>query len=158
MKNTRPLNPAPQPIPACNTRRRFLQVVSVSPLAIGCGSPDSVDPQSVGQVSGGLVQNVPVDSLKGIDQLPVCIGRDEAGIYAMTLTCPHAGCDMSRNGWVSWDSVYCSCHGSKFDRYGNVTSGPARSNLQHFDVTLDENGELTVDSDNWVSESTRLVV
>lgn len=99
-----------------------------------------------------------MDTLEGIDQLPVCIGRDEAGIYAMTLTCPHEGCDMSRNGWVSSESVYCNCHGSKFDRYGKRTSGPAHSNLQHFEVTVDENGELIVDSDNWVSASTRLTL
>lgn len=153
-----PPNPSPpKPLSTHSNRRRFLQVVSVSPLFLDCSGAD-VGPQSVGRVSAGLAQDLPVGSLTTVGRLPLCVGRDEAGVYAMTLTCPHAGCDMSRQGSVSPQLVYCACHGSRFDRYGRVTAGPARSDLQHFEVTVDNGGELAVDSDIWVDPSTRLEV
>lgn len=149
---------APKPPPVGGNRRRFLQVVSVSPLLLDCAGASDVGPQSVGRVSAGLAQDLPVGSLTGVGRQPLCVGRDEAGVYAMTLICPHAGCDMSRQGSVSPQSVYCACHGSRFDRYGRVEAGPARSDLQHFEVTIDDSGELAVDSDIWVDPSTRLEV
>lgn len=157
MENRRPKRLFPLHPCTPSNRRRFLQVVSISPLVANCAPPE-VGPQSVGKVSAGLVSDLPVGSLMQVGRHPLCIGRDEAGVYAMTLTCPHAGCDMSRYGWVSSDSVYCSCHGSLFDPNGRVTRGPARSDLQHFKVQIDDSGELTVDSDSYVDPSTRLAV
>ena len=156
MRQSRPPKPAPTHPPTLSNRRRFLQVVSVSPLVLDCAGPSDVGPQSIGKVSAGRANAKTVERTLG--RQPLCIGRDQAGVYAMTLTCPHAGCDMSRNGWVSSEAVFCSCHGSKFDPYGRVTQGPARSNLQHFEVTIDEAGNLMVDTDSWVDPSTRLVV
>ncbi len=144
--------------PTTNSRRRFLQVVSVTPVVLHCSGPSDVGPVSVGKISAGNVAALPVGTLSGIGSQPVCIGRDDAGIYAMTLTCPHEGCDMAREGSVTNSAVYCACHGSLFDAHGKVTRGPAHSNLQHFEVTVDAQGELTVDTDSYVDASTRLAV
>src|ERR1041384_7172095 len=88
--------------------------------AAGCGLgpdvsnlPDAVD--------AGNISNLPVGTLRAVNNLPVAIGRDSGGIYAMSLVCTHAGGDMS--GGVGASAIDCSCHGSRFDPQGNVLRG-----------------------------------
>lgn len=56
--------------------------------------------------------------------------KDENGaVYAVGLRCPHLGCQLEWNpDERSWD---CPCHGSRFDRFGNLISGPAQEGLSH---------------------------
>ena len=51
--------------------------------------------------------------------------KDEAGrIYPVDIRCPHLGCQLEWNpDEKSWD---CPCHGSRFDRFGSLISGPAQ--------------------------------
>ncbi|HEV8247269.1 MAG TPA: Rieske (2Fe-2S) protein, partial [Polyangiaceae bacterium] len=93
-----------------------------------------------------------------VDTLPVCIGRDDLGVYAMTLTCPHAGCNMATQGSVSFDGVFCACHGSRFTRDGDVSQGPAHDSLVHFAVSIDVDGNLTIHGGQEVSRGTRMAV
>lgn len=76
----------------------------------------------------------------------------------MTLTCPHAGCDIGQTGTVSPQGLFCGCHGSAFDPNGNVVRGPAMQPLDHFDVTADAGGNLTIHTDQVVGASQRLSV
>jgi Rieske Fe-S protein len=76
----------------------------------------------------------------------------------MTLTCTHTGCDMGTNGSVSPQGLFCGCHGSEFDANGNVLHGPARYPLDHFAVTVDETGNLTIHGDQVVAATERLTV
>jgi Rieske Fe-S protein len=86
----------------------------------------------------------------------MALGRDADGFYAMTLICTHQGCDMSRSGLVNSAGAVCGCHGARFDRNGNVVSGPARSALVHFAVAVDSaTGVVTIDTDTVVSSSER---
>jgi Rieske Fe-S protein len=83
-------------------------------------------------------------SLEQIGSMPVCIARDANGIYAMTLTCTHVGCNIGQ-GVVALSGLQCPCHGSRFDANGTVQAGsPAQVSLQHFAVTADANGLLTI--------------
>lgn len=54
--------------------------------------------------------------------------RDEAGaIHRCSAVCPHMGCIVRWNEVEKiWD---CPCHGSRFDRYGKVLTGPSRADL-----------------------------
>lgn len=63
---------------------------------------------------------------RGLSKLAVY--RDEQGtVYERSAVCPHLGCIVSWNsGEQTWD---CPCHGSSFDRFGRVISGPANSDL-----------------------------
>jgi len=58
----------------------------------------------------------------------VAIYRDDAGgLHERSAACPHLGCVV---GWnpteKTWD---CPCHGSRFDAFGKVLSGPANQDL-----------------------------
>lgn len=137
------------------TRRRFL-VVAGTAAATGACSSAGVSPVQVGDIAAGNVAELPIGSLNVVESSPVCIGRDLGGIYAMTLTCTHAGCDIGQSGTVSPRGLFCACHGSQFDANGNVVAGPARRPLDHFAVATDSSGNLTVDSNQIVEASRRL--
>lgn len=141
-------------------RRRFLVLAGVTMGAAGvaCGAAPGVQPASVGDVSAGNVSSLPVGSLHVVSGQPVCVGRDSGGVYAMTLTCTHAGCDIGATGDVSASGLVCGCHGSRFDANGNVVSGPATSPLEHFAVTVDQAGELTIHGGQVVDAGQRLAV
>jgi Rieske Fe-S protein len=119
------------------------------------GEDESSSPQMVGDVDAGNVSALAVGALRIVPGAPVAIGRDDEGVYAMTTTCTHQGCDMSRSGSVSANGARCNCHGSTFDRNGSVTGGPANGPLAHFAVDIDQDGAITVHTDNIVSASDR---
>ncbi len=56
--------------------------------------------------------------------------KDEDGqLTPVDIRCPHLGCQLEWNpDERSWD---CPCHGSRFDRFGKLISGPAQENLAH---------------------------
>jgi len=63
---------------------------------------------------------------RGLEKIAVY--RDEQGqIHQCLAKCPHLGCVVHWNpAEITWD---CPCHGSRFDRYGKVISGPANRDL-----------------------------
>jgi glycine/D-amino acid oxidase-like deaminating enzyme/nitrite reductase/ring-hydroxylating ferredoxin subunit len=69
---------------------------------------------------GALVQ-------RGLTKLAVY--RDLQGqVHACSANCTHLGCVVHWNpGESSWD---CPCHGSRFDPYGRVITGPATTPLK----------------------------
>lgn len=125
---------------------------------MGACSGGGATPAQVGVVSAGNVAQLAVGTLRVADGAPACIGRDAEGVYAMTLTCTHTGCDMGTNGSVSSQGLFCGCHGSEFDANGSVLRGPARYPLDHFAVTVDETGNLTIHGDQVVAATERLTV
>jgi len=58
----------------------------------------------------------------------VAVYRDEAGrLHRHSAICPHLGCVVAWNTAEStWD---CPCHGSRFDPYGRVLTGPSIRDL-----------------------------
>jgi len=55
--------------------------------------------------------------------------RTEDGeLVELSPYCTHLGCLLSWNGADrTWD---CSCHGSRFEAYGELLHGPAVSNMK----------------------------
>lgn len=94
-----------------------------------------------GQAVKGLAKRffqIPKDTAKDI---PVGFGgivtlngdkagvyKDESGrIHAVDVRCPHLGCQLEWNpDERSWD---CPCHGSRFDYFGRLISGPAQEDI-----------------------------
>jgi Rieske Fe-S protein len=137
--------------PVLPSRRIALHVIAATAAIpiVGCAAADpsgghSNDPEPFGDVLAGNVAEIPENTLRPVNDAPVILGRDSGGLYAMTSTCTHAGCDMIADGRVNADGVVCGCHNSHFDRNGRVTSGPARAPLQHFAVSVDSTGAITV--------------
>lgn len=58
--------------------------------------------------------------------------KPEGDLVAHSALCPHLGCIVSWNDQEhTWD---CPCHGSRFSAEGEVTNGPANSNLQPAEI------------------------
>jgi nitrite reductase/ring-hydroxylating ferredoxin subunit len=59
----------------------------------------------------------------------LAVYRDDQGaLHRRSAICTHLGCVVAWNdGERTWD---CPCHGSRFDAYGKVVGGPARSDLR----------------------------
>ncbi|ADU67313.1 Rieske (2Fe-2S) iron-sulfur domain [Desulfurispirillum indicum S5] len=64
----------------------------------------------------------------------VALIRNQADqVYALDLTCTHLGCTLT----VTPSEIVCPCHGSRFDRSGNVLQGPAERPLRQLHVSRD---------------------
>ncbi len=71
---------------------------------------------------------------------------DVAGVYivkngtqylGLEQTCTHLGCPIAWNG--SANQFQCPCHGSKFNKQGNVVGGPAPLPLYKHEVEITGN-------------------
>ncbi len=60
--------------------------------------------------------------------MKVAIYRDASGaLHERSAVCPHLGCIVAWNpAEKTWD---CPCHGSRFDKFGEVINGPANAGL-----------------------------
>ena len=58
---------------------------------------------------------------------------NERQYSALWMECSHQGSELSAHG----EYLTCPSHGSEFDKFGNVTSGPASKNLRSFKTTVD---------------------
>jgi cytochrome b6-f complex iron-sulfur subunit len=56
--------------------------------------------------------------------------QEEGKIYALSLVCTHLGCTVT----VTPGDLVCPCHGSVFDRCGQVLHGPADRPLRVLQV------------------------
>jgi Rieske Fe-S protein len=132
------------------TRRQLL--VLGCGAALGCGGGPDLPPL----VPAGNIGSLPQGTVRAVVGVPVAIGRDQGGVYALSLLCTHAGCDISQDGSVGAGSIECFCHGSVFSGTGEVLRGPASQALPHFAVTEDATGALTIHTTQIVVASTRL--
>ena len=69
-------------------------------------------------------------------QEPIFVNTNPDGTYsAVLMHCTHKGCTVN----ATQGKFVCPCHGSEFDLAGHVLKGPAKSDLQTFQVSTDEN-------------------
>ncbi len=148
------------------SRRYFLEIIGGGSLGIAATgsvvltaqflSPTVLREPSL-KFKAGSVENYPPDSVTLNKEQKVLIIRAKAGyFYAVSAVCTHLGCIAN---WKSEEGIItCPCHGSKFDREGNVLEGPAPRPLQRFLISLDEQGQLVVDKGIVVGEEAILKV
>lgn len=81
------------------------------------GEVDSAEEIEPG--AGGIIR-------RGLSK--VAVYRDDDGtLHERSAVCQHLGCIVTWNSnEKTWD---CPCHGSRYDRYGRVITGPANSDL-----------------------------
>jgi nitrite reductase/ring-hydroxylating ferredoxin subunit len=144
-----------QPAPTLSRRRLLtlagtttgLVVLGAVPACQTTGTPPT------GPVGGGNVSALDIGTMLVIAN--IAVGRDAKGVYAMSAICTHQGCYVSDDTKTIAAGLYCGCHGSAFDGDGQVTHGPANRPLQHYAVSIDAAGEITVDGGQPVADSTR---
>lgn len=143
----------------CSRRRLLIHTGALLGTTVGCASAATgAEPEAFGTVSAGSVADMSVGSLRPVEGAPAILGRDANGLYAMSSTCTHEGCDMIAEGQVDASGVYCACHGSRFNVNGGVTAGPATEPLTHFAVSIDMTGNITVEGGTKVGAGVRTAV
>lgn len=66
------------------------------------------------------------------------------GLMAVnSQSCPHLGCAVPWCQTSQW--FECPCHGSRYNRYGEWTDGPAPRGLDRYPSYVDEDGQFVVD-------------
>jgi cytochrome b6-f complex iron-sulfur subunit len=153
-------------IPPSLTRRHFLELVGMGAigatvlgsLVLGAEylSPNVVkEPPTRFKI--GLPEYYPPGSVTVNKEQKVFIVRAKEGyFYALSAVCTHLGCIAN---WKAEDGIVaCPCHGSKFDKEGNVIAGPAPRPLPRFAMSLDDQGTLVVDKAVIVGEESILKV
>ncbi len=69
---------------------------------------------------------------------------DSVGLMCLdTGACPHLGCAVPWCQTSQW--FECPCHGSRYNRYGEWTGGPAPRGLDRYLSFVDGDGNLVVD-------------
>jgi glycine/D-amino acid oxidase-like deaminating enzyme/nitrite reductase/ring-hydroxylating ferredoxin subunit len=93
-----------------NVARQYLDWLAPSAVQ----SADEIEPGSGAVLRRGM-------------QRIACYRDGNGKIDQMSAVCPHLGCIVHWNGAEkSWD---CPCHGSRFDKHGKMTNGPANVDL-----------------------------
>lgn len=73
--------------------------------------------------------------------------NDNTGLMAVnSQSCPHLGCAVPWCQTSQW--FECPCHGSRYNRYGEWTGGPAARGLDRYSSFIDENDQFVVDLGN----------
>jgi cytochrome b6-f complex iron-sulfur subunit len=90
----------------------------------------------------GRVIDFPVNTFTFIPEKNIYILRERQSIRALSGTCTHLGCVVQ----VDHQGFLCPCHGSRYDRDGNVLFGPAPHHLNWLKVSLAMDGQIMVDT------------
>lgn len=130
-------------------RRDFLKLLTNGLLTLsgllGLGAilrflghaPEAASPS---QFDLGPADRYPVGSRTVIPSVPALLIHDESGFHALSLVCTHLGCTVE----TTETGFECPCHGSRFDRLGRVTHGPAGAPLPALRVEVSDEGNVIV--------------
>ena len=110
-------------------------------------SPRSVEGEFGGEFNLGNYDDYPPGSVT-----PVEVGRfylvrlEDGGFLAIYRRCTHLGCavpfDQASGQFV------CPCHGSAFTKEGDVLNQPAPRPLDLFQLLINEDGEIVVETNS----------
>ncbi len=156
----------PPIVPPTFSRRHFLELLGIGAVgATALGSlilgarylSPNVVKEPPTRFKIGLPENYPPGSVTVNKEQKVFIVRAKEGyFYALSAVCTHLGCIAN---WKAEEGIVaCPCHGSKFDKDGNVIAGPAPRPLPRFAMSLDDQGMLVVDKSVIVGEESILKV
>ncbi|HMD00019.1 MAG TPA: Rieske 2Fe-2S domain-containing protein, partial [Ferruginibacter sp.] len=97
----------------------------VAELVTGRFGADAI--KTVGELAAGEAKVVKFDNKT------IALYKDEAhNLHAVSPACTHIKCTVGwNNAEQTWD---CPCHGSRFSVDGEMLTGPARKDLQRFEI------------------------
>lgn len=132
--------------------------VTLATLFAGCGDGSPTSPSGTaamlgvlaGRFTGAAVQvtvaGSALDNVGGAVRVESTAGlflvsRTSASSFtAIDAVCTHEGCTITG---ADGDAYVCPCHGSRYNRTGQVLGGPARSSLRRYPTTFVD-GVLTI--------------
>jgi cytochrome b6-f complex iron-sulfur subunit len=112
-------------------------------------------------VVAGNVSEFDVGDVKVIREGKFYVTRVPEGFFALYWKCPHLGCTVPwapgdpampgppGSGDVAFTDVgrfKCPCHGSIYNRYGQIIQGPAPRPMDLFPMSIDSSGRISVDT------------
>ena len=172
--NTEANTEADAPPESSESRRQFLKLLAAcsATCSVGCvpeavseepTGPGDGPPPISGPISAGNITELSEDSLQTVPGWPLAIGRDQDGLWALTLSCTHLGCNIGDtsidSSLVDYDQgLHCGCHGSRYSIDGDLLEPPATRDLRNYPVSVDEAGEVWIDTDGEVEIGTRTPV
>lgn len=116
------------------TRRRFIAALITVPLALAglwrFLTPKRSSRPALLQVA---ITDIPASGALVFRQERIAVMREGDHFRALSLICTHLGCTVS----VTPEGMVCPCHGSRFDRAGQVLTGPAQRPLTRLAVEQD---------------------
>ena len=105
-----------------------------------------------GRVAAGSVNDYKVGEVKKVVEGKFFISRVPEGFLALWQKCPHLGCSVpwqenqqSEDRVAATGRFNCPCHGSIYDRYGQIITGPAPRPMDMFPITI-QDGRLFVET------------
>jgi len=121
------------------SRRRFIvSLIAAAGAVIGAGRfliPRTTRRSALLTIPAG---EVPQEGALVYREARVAVIREGSDLYALSLVCTHLGCTVT----VTPTDLVCPCHGSAYDRKGNVLKGPASRPLPRYRV--EQQGENLV--------------
>ncbi len=91
----------------------------------------------------GLPSLYAEDSRTVLPQVPALLVHSKSGFVALSLVCTHLGCTVDERP----DGFVCPCHGSRYDKQGQVLRGPAARALRRLRLETDASGHLILHTD-----------
>lgn len=131
------------------TRNAVLGGAGVLLLQAGAGFVYLLWPNKTGAFGSKIA--VPAASVPKVDGTPFRVSEGKFfvvhtkdGVEALYWKCVHLGCTVP---WVeAQHEFHCPCHGSIYEYDGTRIAGPATRALDAMPVTVDDKGNLTVDT------------
>lgn len=114
------------------SRRKFIKTLTLLIVSGGL-LVRYLTPRTIGKrrvLASAVAADVPPGGALVFRDERLALFRDDTGVYALSLVCTHLGCTVA----VSEDALSCPCHGSRFDRQGQVLNGPTDRPLARLDV------------------------
>jgi cytochrome b6-f complex iron-sulfur subunit len=122
-----------------------LAITELSLVGLRFLSPRNVEGEFGGTFNLGAPDQYPPGSVTPVEAGRFYLVRlEDGGLLAIYRRCTHLGCavpfDQGSGQFV------CPCHGSEFTADGNVLNPPAPRPLDLFALTINEAGEIIVDT------------
>ena len=90
----------------------------------------------------GPVEQFSTTSSTVLQQAQAILIPTKDGFEALSLVCPHLGCQVD----IKNAGFECPCHGSQFNSDGGLVKGPANSPLRKLRVETTQEGHLVLDT------------
>jgi len=145
-----------------NSRREFLQIGgaigALLVIAVALGFWDTLTPSATntGPTTTQITNPLPTGAVANVKNLQVGVPayfdypsagytnmlmkKSDGSVSALSILCTHVCCQCQFDTYSG--NLLCPCHGSIFDKNGNVLRGPALTKLPSVELSIDSAGNI----------------